>query len=257
MITIKVKKMKFSKLMISCILTASMLCSCKTSDDKNSSQNSTSEPEQSVSQLETSGTTAADNSEKYDFSKLASGKYAEVFAQQKAGTKYTLKWKYEGEYADKETNYIYCDASKGRCALNITRPLFNEMKFILKDHTMYDIYDADQEFAQTDMTDMARESGYIVLDEFERYASDIFWGMFYLGTDKETVDGKEYTYDAYYTTSQVELRLLTDDDGKLVAIKAIHDGSDDAYMFIEEFTEDCPEDVFEIPDKYTERKSES
>lgn len=245
--------MKLFKLITTCLLTASILCSCKGSDNKSSSQSSSSETSQSQS---SASTTAADK-QKYDFSKLASGKYAEVFAQQKSGTKYTLRWKYEGEYADKEINYIYCDASKGRYALNITRPLFNEMKFILKDHTMYDIYDADKQYAQTDMTEMARESGYIVLDEFERYASDIFWGMYYLGTDKETVDGKEYTYDAYYTTSQVELRLLTDNDGDLFAIKAIHDGSDDAYMFIEEFKEDCPEDVFEIPDNYTQRKEAS
>ncbi len=243
--------MKLLKLISSCLLIASILCSCKTSDDKSS----VSEPETSVSQSEVFGTASSDNSEKYNFSKLASGKYAEVFSQQKKDTKYTLKWKYDGEYADKETNYIYCDASKGSCSINITRPLFNEMKFILKDHMMYDIYDTQKQYVSINMTDMARENGYIVLGEFERYASDIFWGMFYLGTDTETVNGKEYTYDAYYTTSQVELRLLTDDRGNLFAIKAIHDGNDDAYMFIEEFTEDCPEGVFELPDGYTEDKS--
>ncbi len=203
-----------------------------------------------------SGSSAAVSTErsKKDFSGLASQKYADILARKNSGTKYTLKWSYNGEYADKETNYICYDGTTESYSINMTRPLFNEAKFIVKDHKMYDIYDESSTYAVTDMANAAMEHGYLTVQDFESYAADIFAGLWYLGSGTDEIDGKSYNYDAFYTDKAVELRFFMTDDNVLYAIEASYDSYKGTYMFIDEFSEQCPENIFEIPSGYTEEK---
>ena len=203
-----------------------------------------------------SESSSAVNTEKLpnDFSGLASQKYADAFAQKNNNIKYTLKWSYKGEDTDKETNYICYDGTTESYSINMTRPLFNDAKFIIKDHKMYDIYDESSTYVITDMSKTAMEYGYLNVQDFESYAADIFAGLLYLGSGTDEIDGVRYNYDAFSTDKSVELRFFMSDNYELYAIEAKYDNNEDTYMFIDEFSEQCPENIFEIPSEYTEDK---
>lgn len=195
----------------------------------------------------------------YDFTGLDSQKYAELFAHKQSGSQYTLKWSYDKKYENKEINYICYDGTSGNYSLYMTQPLFNNVKFILKDHKIYDIYDERKTYSVTDVKQTAMEYGYMTTEEFESYAADIFAGLKFLGSGTDKPDGseKEYKYDAFTTSKGVELLFLTDDNGELYAIRADYDDNDTAYMYIEELTESVDASVFEIPSGYKENAPES
>ena len=225
---------------ISLIAASSVSCSNSNSVDKKNE----SEPSSAVTTKRLSN----------DFSGIASQKYADTFAHKNNNTKYTLKWSYKGEDADKETNYICYDGTTESYSINMTRPLFNDAKFIVKDHKMYDIYDESSTYVITDMSKAAMEYGYLTVEDFESYAADIFAGLSYLGSGTDKIDGVSYNYDAFSTDKSVELRFFMTDNDELYAIEAKYDNNEDAYMFIDEFSEQCPENIFEIPSGYTEDK---
>lgn len=189
---------------------------------------------------------------KTDFSGLKSGKYAEAFAQQHEGTGYTLKWSYGEGHEDKPQNYIVFDGSDDSYALCLSQPAFNRNKFFVKDQTLYDVYDDDKDYTKTDMNQMAFEMGYLNADDFRHYVCDIFAGLIYLGSEKEEINGKEYDYDAYYTDKQIELRLYTDKNGELYAMKSISGYNEPCIMYVDEYSETCDRTYFEIPEGYTE-----
>ncbi|MDO5560654.1 MAG: hypothetical protein Q4F95_13820 [Oscillospiraceae bacterium] len=198
--------------------------------------------------------TAASDDSGYDYSGLESQKYAELFTHKDRDSQYSLKWSYDKKYDDTGINYICYDGKSGSYSINLTQPLFNNVKFILKDHKIYDIYDNSKTYITTDAKQSAMEFGYLTIDEFESYAADIFAGLKYLGSgkDKPADESLEYNYDAYYTSKGVELWFLLNDDKSLYAIRAEYDDNETAYMYIEELKESVDEDVFNIPDGYKE-----
>ncbi len=228
--------------------------SCDKEETKTDSTSQSTQSAQTEQSSATDGDTKyipSDREDKYDFTGLASQKYAEVFAQKEPDTKYTLKWSYGEGYEDKEINYICCDKEQSRYSLKMTQPLFNDAEFIIKDHMMYDIYHDDKTYVETDLSQTAMEFGYLTIAEFESYAADIFAGLYYLGSGVKTIDGKEYNFDAYFTTKQVEMWFILNENNELYAIEPIYDYNKDKYMYIEEFSTVYDENVYEIPDGYT------
>lgn len=219
-----------------------MLCSC-------GSGKADRESTETVKQNETIA-------DRKDFSALRSGKYAAVFAQQDKEKGYTLRWSYGSGNEDKPQNYITYDGSDGSYALCLSQPAFNRNKFFVRDHTMYDIYDDDRDYYRTDMNRMATEYGYFSADEFEKYACDIFSGLYYLGSGEEEADGKTLAYDAYFTDKQMEIRLYTNENGELTAMKSVPSDAEPVMMYIDEFTQKADRSLFEIPEGYTEYKDQ-
>lgn len=237
--------------LITAILTMGVSCDKKETKTDSTSQNTQSEATNQSSDTESdSKYIASDREDKFDFTGLASQKYADVFAQKDKSVSYALKWSYGEGYEDKGINYIYCDPEKSYYSINMTQPLFNNSKFILKDHVIYDIYDDSKVYAETDMYKAAMENGYLTISEFESFAADIFAGLYYLGSGTKTIDGKEYDFDAYFTTKQVELWFILDENGELYAIEPIFDYHKDEYMYIEDFSTEYDENVYEIPEGY-------
>lgn len=235
-----------------------LMCSCGSSDKtavndgSSSAQNNIQTSENAVTTSVTSYVPAGSQTDKTDFSGLKSGKYAEAFAQQHEGTGYTLKWSYGEGHEDKPQNYIVFDGSDDSYALCLSQPAFNRNKFFVKDQTLYDVYDDDKDYTKTDMNQMAFEMGYLNADDFRHYVCDIFAGLIYLGSEREEINGKEYDYDAYYTDKQIELRLYTDENGELYAIKSISGYNEPCIMYVDEYSETCDRTYFEIPEGYTE-----
>lgn len=230
-------------MIFSLICSAVILCSC---DSKKADQ---SDPVSSADTEESSG-------DVYDFSGLASQKYADIFSRTDPETVYTLKWHYSTE--DKDLiNYICCDGKKGLWAMKLTPPLFSENNFIVKDKKLIDLYENDKKYFETDMIEEAQSMGFFSYDEFESYVCDIFAGMYYLSSSEEDIDGRKMNCDTYFTNKQVKIKLCIDKDGELYAMEPVrNEGDEKIYMYIDEFSEDVDDSVFNIPSDYKKEVQE-
>ncbi len=236
-------KVKYVLMIILLICSGMIFCSC---DSKKADQ---SDPVSSADTEEPSR-------DVYDFSGLASQKYAEIFSRTDPETVYTLKWHYSTE--DKDLiNYICCDGKKGSWALKLTPPLFSENNFIVKDKKLIDLYENDKKYFETDMIEEAQSMGFFSYDEFESYVCDIFAGMYYLSSSEEDIDGRKMNCDTYFTNKQVKIKLCIDTDGELYAMQPVMDESDEKiYMYIDEFSENSDDSVFNIPSDYKKEVQE-
>lgn len=192
---------------------------------------------------------------KYDFAGLDSQKYAEIFSRKDPDTKYTLKWHYSGNN-DEAVNYICYNGKKGFWALKMTPPLFSDNNFIVKDKKLIDLYEKEKKYLETDMDKEAESLGYFSYEYFENYVCDIFSGMYYLGSGEDEIDGKQMKYDSFFTDKQVKLKLYTDDDGKLNIIEPVREeNSERIFMYIDEFSDDVKDEVFNIPSDYSKEEA--
>lgn len=186
----------------------------------------------------------------YDFSGLASQKYAEVFTGKDPEAIYTLRWHYSKE--DKEpVNFICCSRKTNSWALKMTPPLFSENNFIVKDKKLIDLYEKDKKYFETDMVKEAESMGFFSYEEFESYVCDIFSGMYYLESSEEELDGVKMSCDTFFTDKQAKLKFYIGKEGELYAIEPVRNESNERlFMYIDEFSESVDDGVFRIPSGY-------
>lgn len=234
-------KVKYFLLIFSLVLSVMIFCSCNSKTDGKSDSSSGVQQGSSSKDL-------------YDFSGLASQKYAEIFAGKDPQADYTLRWHYSID--DKEpVNFICCSRKTNSWALKMTPPLFSENNFIVKDKKLIDLYEKDKKYFETDMVKEAESMGFFSYEEFERYVCDIFAGMYYLGSSEEELDGVKMSCDTFFTDKQAKLKFYIGKEGELYAIEPVRNESNERiFMYIDEFSESADDSAFRVPSGY--RKEE-